>query len=453
MQKNPWQTPLTHPRYLDAVADHVVLFDGATGTGLAKFDLTAADFGGERTEGLWEMLVWHRPELVESLHAAYLAAGAEVIETDSFRANRITLREFGIADRTLELNRAAATLARRVADRFQAETGIPRFVAGAMGPTGKLLSLDDPELSDVTFDELAEVYAEQARGLIEGGVDVLLLETQQDLLELKAAIHGIGRTFRRLGARLPLQVQVTLDASGHTLTGPDVEAALVTLAALPVDIIGLNCSTGPEEMREAVSRLLALTNRPVSVLPNAGMPENVDGRAVYRLGPERFAALMAEFARQGARIVGGCCGTGPEHISRLHEELEREGEKARKRESEGADSLIRLFADSPLPFVASNLHAVALHQEPRPLLVGERINTQGSRKAKRLVLEKRYESLLELAEAQVAYGAHVLDVCVALTERADEVETLRHVVKMLALHTPAPLMFDTTDVAAMRAAR
>ncbi len=174
MQKNPWQTPLTHPCYLDAVADHVVLFDGATGTELAKFDLTAEDFGGKRTEGLWEMLVWHRPELVESLHAAYLAAGAEVIETDSFRANRVTLQEFGIADRALELNRAAATLARRVADRFQADTGIPRFVAGAMGPTGKLLSLDDPALSDVTFDELAEVYAEQAQGLIEGGVDVLL---------------------------------------------------------------------------------------------------------------------------------------------------------------------------------------------------------------------------------------------------------------------------------------
>ncbi len=450
MQKNPWQTPLTHPRYLDAVADHVVLFDGATGTGLAKFDLTAEDFGGERTEGLWEMLVWHRPELVESLHASYLAAGAEVIETDSFRANRITLREFGIAERTLELNRAAATLARRVADRFQAETGIPRFVAGAMGPTGKLLSLDDPELSDVTFDELAEVYAEQARGLIEGGVDVLLLETQQDLLELKAAIHGIGRTFRRLGVRLPLQAQVTLDSGGHTLTGSDVEAALVTLAALPVDVIGLNCSTGPEEMREAVSRLLALTNRPVSVLPNAGMPENVDGRAVYRLGPERFAALMAEFVRWGARVVGGCCGTGPEHIAALA--AQRHSVSASERLSESSPSLSRSFAFSPLPYVASNLHAVALHQEPRPLLVGERLNTQGSRKAKRLVLEMRYESLLELAEAQVAYGAHVLDICVALTERADEVETLRRVVKLLALHTPAPLMFDTTDVAAMRAA-
>lgn len=468
MQKNPWQTPLAHPRYLDAVADHVVLFDGATGTGLAKFDLTAEDFGGKRTEGLWEMLVWHRPELVESLHAAYLAAGAEVIETDSFRANRVTLQEFGIAERTLELNRAAATLARRVAARFQAETGIPRFVAGAMGPTGKLLSLDDPALSDVTFDELAEVYAEQAQGLIEGGVDVLLLETQQDLLELKAAIHGIGRTFRRLGMRVPLQAQVTLDASGHTLTGSDVEAALVTLAALPVDVIGLNCSTGPEEMREAVSRLLALSNRPVSVLPNAGMPENVDGRAVYRLGPERFAALMAEFVRRGARVVGGCCGTGPEHIVALKEALDVRGqtvnetsnvkrqtserEEARKRESEGTDSLIRSFAFSPLPYVASNLHAVALHQEPRPLLVGERLNTQGSRKAKRLVLEMRYDALVELAEAQVAYGAHVLDVCVALTERADEVETLRRVVKLLALSTPAPLMFDTTDVAAMRAA-
>ncbi|MEA3310482.1 MAG: methionine synthase [Chloroflexota bacterium] len=439
---NPLKISFTNRRYLDAVEDHVVLYDGATGTELAKYDLQATDFGGVRTEGLMEMLLLHRPEVVAAAHAAYLAAGAEVIETNSFRANRITLVEFGLAARTVELNRRAAELARRVADRYAAEMGAPRFVAGSMGPTGKLPSLDDPELSGVTFDELAAVYAEQARGLLQGGVDVLLLETQQDLLEIKAAIHGIWRTFEALEVRVPIQAQMTLDASGHLLTGPDVEAVVVTLAALPVDIIGMNCSTGPEEMRESVRRLLEVTNRPVSVLPNAGMPENVDGRAVYRLQPEPFAATMTEFAEWGVRIIGGCCGTGPEHIRTLAHSLSRSP----------AFSLSRSFAFSPLPLVASNMQAVALHQEPRPLIVGERINTQGSRRARRLVLNREYDALLALAEHQVGYGAHVLDVCLALTERDDEAESMEQLVKLLALHTPAPLMIDTTEIEVLRVA-
>mgnify|MGYP006290689119 CR=1 FL=1 len=272
----------TNRRYLDAVADHVVIFDGATGTELAKYELGPADFGGERTEGLMEMLLFHRPEVVAQVHATYFEAGAEVVETNTFRGNRVSLAEFGVGDRALEINRRAAEIARQAADRVTADSGRPRFVAGAMGPTGKLLSLEKMERmeEDVTFDEIAAVYAEQSRGLIEGGVDLLLLETQQDLLELKAAIQGIWRTFCALGQRVPIQAQVTLDVHGRMLTGPSVEAALVTLAALPVDVIGLNCSTGPEEMRDAVRRLLALTQHPVSVLPNAGMPESVDGRAV-----------------------------------------------------------------------------------------------------------------------------------------------------------------------------
>ncbi len=447
--------PYTNRRYLDAVTDHVVLFDGATGTELAKIPLTIEDYGGKRTEGLLEMLLLHRPEAVAQVHASYLAAGAEVIETDSFRANRLTLEDFGVGEMTETLNRLAAETARREADRAAAETGIPRFVAGSMGPTGKLISLDDPELSDVSFAALADIYAEQARGLLLGGVDVLLLETQQDLLELKAAIHGIWHTFQELHMRVPIQAQVTLDTSGHMLTGADVDTALVTLAALPVEIIGLNCSTGPEEMRASVRRLVARSNRPVSVLPNAGMPENIGGRAVYRLQPEPFAEAMTTFASWGVRIVGGCCGTGPEHIARLHEMLSQTG--LRPLDEQGHPIPTNPprpfeFPAPPLPAVSGGLSEVPLHQEPRPLIVGERINTQGSRKAKRLVMNHRYDALLELAEQQVAYGAHVLDVCVALTERADEVETMQRVVKLLSLNTPAPLMLDTTDEVVMRAA-
>ncbi len=447
--------PYTNRRYLDAIADHIVLFDGATGTELAKFSLKAEDYGGPRTEGLLEMLLLHRPEVVTQVHASYLAAGAEVVETDSFRANRLTLRDFGIGEMTVELNRLAAETARRAADRAEAESGMPRFVAGSMGPTGKLPSLDDPELSDVSFAELADIYAEQSRGLLLGGVDLLLLETQQDLLELKAAIHGIWHTFHELDVRVPIQAQVTLDTSGHMLTGADVETALVTLAALPVEIIGVNCSTGPEEMRASVRRLAARSNRPVSVLPNAGMPENVGGQAVYRLQPQPFADAMTDFASWGVRIVGGCCGTGPAHIVRLREMLAAAGlrpldEQGKPLSSPPAQPFI--FPAPPLPAVSGGLSEVSLHQEPRPLIVGERINTQGSRKAKRLVMNRRYDALLELAEQQVAYGAHVLDVCVALTERADESATMQRVVKLLSLNTPAPLMLDTTDETVMRAA-
>lgn len=442
LKNNPFTIPFTNRRYLDAVEDHIVLFDGATGTELAKYPVSTEDFGGIRTEGLMEMLLFSRPEIVQRAHAAYFSAGAEVVETNSFRANRLTLDEFGVGERTEEINYTAASLARQVAEQFTKDTGIPRFVAGSMGPTGKLPSLADPELSDISFDDLVAIFAEQARGLIRGGVDLLLLETQQDLLALKAAIHGIWRTFRELAVRIPIQAQVTLDVSGHMLTGPDIEAALVALAALPVDIIGMNCSTGPDEMRESVQRLLALTNRPVSILPNAGMPDNVEGRAVYNMEPGAFADSMAEFARWGVRVVGGCCGTGPAHIRALAERLDG---------MEVEDSSSK-FALQPLPYLASNMQATALHQLPRPLIVGERINTQGSRKARSLVLEERYEALLELAEDQVNYGAHILDVCVALTERDDEIETMQRVVKLLSLNVPAPLVIDTTDLDVMRAA-
>ncbi len=458
MTTDPYALPFTNRRYLDAVLTRGILFDGATGTQLAQVPLTAADFGGERTQGLNEMLLLYRPEVVAAVHEAYFRAGAEVVETDSFRGNRITLSEFGVGEQTLELNRRAARLARAVADRLTAETGQPRFVAGSMGPTGKLPSLDDPELSAITFEELAEVYAEQAQGLLEGGVDLLLVETQQDLLEAKAAVAGCWRAFRRLGVRVPLQVQVTLDAGGHLLTGPDVEAAVAALAALPVDLIGLNCSTGPEEMRESVRRLLALSNRPAVVQPNAGMPENVGGVAHYHLAPEALAAALTEFATWGVRAVGGCCGTGPAHIAALRAHLADHDSPLTFHVSPLTSHVSRFtsdvsrFTSQPLPYLASNLQAVALHQEPRPLLIGERINTQGSKQARELVLARRYDALVELAAAQVVSGAHVLDVCVALTERGDEVETMRQVVKRLALATPAPLAFDTTDPAVMRAA-
>jgi len=440
MIRNPYTMPFTRRGYLDALADHVVIFDGATGTELAKFSPAPADFGSERAQGLWEMLLFYRPELVTQVHEAYLSAGAEAIKTDTFRANPITLAEFGVAERLDEITATAARLAREAADRFAQQVGAPRFVAGSVGPSGKLPSLDDPQLSNVSFAELVEVYAAYARGLVAGGVDLILMETHQDLLELKAAVHGVWRVFAELDVRIPIQAQVTLEPNGHMLGGPDIEAALATLAALPVDVIGMNCSTGPNEMRDSVRRLLALSRHPVSVMPNAGMPENVDGRAHYHMLPQPFAEAQAEFVRQGVRAVGGCCGTGPEHTAALVAAVRELPVQPRS------------YDPGALPYVAGNIHAVALNQEPRPLLVGERINTQGSRQARDLVLESRYDALAALGQTQVDYGAHVLDICVALTERSDEAATMQRVAKLLTLNTPAPLMVDTTSLEVMRAA-
>ena len=311
----------TNRRYLDAIADHVVIFDGAMGTSIQNQNLTADDFGGERYDGCNDYLVITRPDVIEEIHASFLAVGAEAVETDTFRSNRLTLTEYGLGDRVLEINRAGAAIARRVCDRFEQETGIPRFVAGSIGPSGKLPSGTDPDLSNVSFDELAALFYEQAQGLVEGGADLLLVETSQDILEVKAAVDGINRYFADAGVRIPLQAQITLDVSGRMLFGTDIGSALATLEALPIDVIGLNCSTGPEHMREPIKYLVEHSLLPISVLPNAGLPINVDGEAVYPMEPDPFSHMVAEFSRWGVNVVGGCCGTRPEHIAQLYRQV------------------------------------------------------------------------------------------------------------------------------------
>jgi 5-methyltetrahydrofolate--homocysteine methyltransferase len=239
----------TNRRYLDAIDDHVVIFDGAMGTSIQSYKLSAEDFGGEQYNGCNDYLVITRPDVIEEIHESFLALGSGAGETDTFRANRLTLGEYGLGDRVIEINRAAAQIARRACDQAHRDSGIPRFVAGSIGPSGKLPSGNDPDLSNITFDELADLFYEQGKGLAEGGADLLLLETGQDILELKAAVVGINRYFADAGVRIPLQVQVTLDTTGKMLFGTDIESALTTLEALPVDVIGINCSTGPEYMR------------------------------------------------------------------------------------------------------------------------------------------------------------------------------------------------------------
>ena len=313
-----------------------------------------------------------------------------------------------------------------------------------MGPTGMLPSSADATLSDISFGELAENYYQQAKGLVEGGVDVLLIETSQDILEVKAAIAGIERLFAELGRRVALQAQVTLDTSGRMLLGTDIASAMTTLEALGVDVIGLNCSTGPEHMREPIRYLGEHARLPISVIPNAGLPLNTGvGEAVYPLEPAPMAAALAEFVRDfGVRIVGGCCGTTPQHLSAIVAAVQAVATNQPQKDPKEAH----------VPRVSSAMRAITLHQDPPPLLVGERVNAQGSRKVKRLLLADDYEGILEVAREQVDAGAHVLDVCVAVTERADEALQMSEVVKLLSMTVESPIMIDSTELDVIKAA-
>ncbi len=446
----------TNRRYLDALAERVLIFDGAMGTSLQRQNLTAEHFGGEQYNGCNDYLVISYPAAVEKVHRSFLEVGVDVIETNTFRSNRITLAEYGLADRVLEINTAAAQLARRLADEYSQPSsptlpskgeggnhpslpqgegvgGRERFVAGSIGPSGKLPSADDPELSNISFDELADVFREQAVGLIRGGVDLLLIETSQDILEVKAAVHGILRAFEETGVWLPIQAQVTLDTSGRMLLGTDIEAALAILEGLPIDVIGLNCSTGPEHMREPI-RILGETARlPVSCIPNAGLPLNVDGQAVYPLEPDPFAEALYEFVtKHNISVVGGCCGTTPAHLQRLVEKLRGHPRPPRP--------ILNL------PRLASGVRAYEMRQDPPPFLIGERLNAQGSRAFKRLLLAEDWDAILTIAQDQIANGAHGLDISVAVTERGDEAYLMRQVVrKLVTAGIELPLVIDTTE--------
>jgi 5-methyltetrahydrofolate--homocysteine methyltransferase len=419
--------------YLSAVASRVVVFDGGMGATLEQFPLTSEDYGGLPGK-CHEALVLHRPDVIEGVHASMLEAGAEVVETDTFQASRLKLEEWGLAEHTHEINLKAAQIARRAA-------GEERFVAGSIGPTGHLPASDDPTLGRIRFRALVEVFAEQATALVEGGVDLLLIETAQDILEVKAAVFGCREAFRAGGRTVPVQAQVSLlPNGGKMLLGTDISSVLATLEALKVDAIGLNCSTGPEDMRDAIRFLADLSPVPVSCIPNAGLPlQGPDGETIFPEQPEPLAATLMEFVeRYGISIVGGCCGTTPAHIAAIAAAAKGHTPPARP--------------ERRPPHVSSMIEAAALVQEPRPTMVGERVNSQGSRKAKELLLADDYDGLVVIAEDQVGGGAHVLDVCVALTERSDEDEQMRETVKRISLTQPAPIQVDSTEPEVIQAA-
>jgi len=419
--------------YIAATRERVVVFDGGMGATLEQFELGPEDYGG--LEGkCHEALVLHRPDVIEGVHSSMLESGAEVVETDTFQGSRLKLEEWGLGEHTLEINTKAAEIARRAA-------GESRFVAGSIGPTGFLPASTDPTLGDISFARLVEVFAEQATGLVEGGADLIMIETAQDILEVKASIFGAREAFAQTGRTLPIQCSVSLlPNGGKMLLGTDVQSVLTTLTALDVDVVGLNCSTGPEDMRDAIRFLGETSPLPVHCIPNAGLPlQGPDGETIFPEEPGPLAATLGEFVeRYGVGIVGGCCGTTPEHIAAIRERVD--GAVPGARPAAGQIEVSSMMTSTPLV------------QEPRPTLVGERVNSQGSKKAKELLLADDYDGLVQVAEDQVEGGAHVLDVCVALTERTDEDEQMGAVVKRVSLTQPAPVQVDSTEPEVIRTA-
>ena len=410
--------------FLQAVRERVVVYDGAMGTSIQVRQPTPEDYWGK--EGCNELLVLSKPEIIRDIHASFLAVGCDVVETDTFGATRIVLAEYGLEMQVGAINQAAARLAREVAQQFSTREK-PRFVAGSIGPTTKL-----PSLGHIGFDEMAAAYLEQASGLIAGGADVLLIETCQDLLQAKAALAGVFDAMRAAGKRLPVTVQVTLEASGTMLLGTEIGAALTTLEPYDIDILGLNCATGPREMNDAVRYLCANAPQQVSVLPNAGLPQNVGGRAVYKLTPQELAEYHKHFvADYGVRVVGGCCGTTPEHLKAVVEAVSRLEPAKREPKPEAA--------------AASAYTSVPLDLNPKPLVVAEEMNTTTRvEKFRNLVRGGQYDEILSLAKRLVAEGSHLLDLCVAIVGE-DERAYMSAVLEKIATRVPAPILIDSTE--------
>ncbi len=412
-----------------AIGERILVLDGATGTALQAMDLTADDFGGADLEGCNEHLVLTRPDAIQAVHRAYLEAGADLIETDSFGGTRIVLAEYGLQDKVYEINHAAARLAREVADAFSTADR-PRFVAGSMGPGTRTISVTE----NVSFAEVRAAYAEQTVGLIEGGADLLFLETQQDTLNVKASLLGIDDASARLGRSIPIVLSVSIETWGTMLAGQPVEALYASVAQRDLFAIGLNCATGPDFMTDHLRTLAEISRFPISCFPNAGLPDE-DGR--YNELPPMLAKKIERFCAEGwINIIGGCCGTTAEHIRMIAEIAAR----YRPRQAQALRQS-----------VVSGLETLLVDDDTRPVIVGERTNVLGSKKFKQLIADGKIEEASEIGRLQVRRGAHILDVCLQDPDR-NETEDLTRFLTMLGKKVKVPIMLDTTDAAALEAA-
>ncbi len=405
------------------------MLDGATGTGLEALGPTAADFGGEPLFGCNEALNLFAPETVLRLHRSYLDAGCDVLETNTFNGSTIVLGEYGLQERTLEANRRAAELACEAGRKFAPDRRV--LVAGSMGPTNKAISIT----GGVTFDKIVRSYRIQSEGLVLGGVDYLLLETQQDTINVKAALIGLEEGMQRAGRKVPVAVSVTIETNGTMLAGQNIEALYYTLAARELLYIGMNCATGPGQMTDHLRTLASLAHIPTACVPNAGLP-NTEGK--YDEGPEVFHELFSRFCREGfVNLIGGCCGTGPDHVRALRRVADQFAPRAPQ-----AKPVRRALAGS---------EPLKIDEFIRPVFVGERTNVIGSRKFKRLIEEEKFELAAEIGREQVVKGAHVVDVCAANPDR-NELSDFLHVLRPLLRKVRVPVMIDTTDAEVAEAA-
>ena len=421
----------------------VLVFDGATGTSLQQMDLGPDDFGGAALEGCNENLVFTRPDAVQAVHRQFLEAGCDVIETDTFGATSLVLAEYDIADQTFVLNKRAAELAREVAAAYSTADK-PRFVAGSMGPTTKL-----PTLGHIDFDTMKASFAEQAEGLLAGDVDLFIVETCQDVLQIKAALQGIEDAFAKTGQRRPLMVSVTMETTGTMLVGSDIAAVVAILEPFPIDVLGLNCATGPEQMKEHIRYLSEHSPFVVSCIPNAGLPENIGGVAHYRLTPLEMKMQLLHFVEDlGVQVIGGCCGTTPAHIAALTElaaELHPAARPVRTPQTQHARPLLQ-----GEPAAASIYSTTPYHQDNSFLIIGERLNASGSKKVRELLAEEDWDGLVGVARGQVKENAHVLDVNVDYVGRDGE-RDMHELVSRLVTNVNLPLMLDYTEWQKMEA--
>ena len=417
--------------YLAAVDERVIVFDGAFGTFVQGLDLGPDDFGGTSLEGCNEMLCLSRPDVIRSMHAAFLDAGVDALETASFGSFSTVLAEYGISERAYDLNVAAASLAREVADQYEAD-GRPRYVAGSIGPGTKL-----PSLGHIGFTELRDAYVEQARGLLVGGVDLFLIETSMDLLQVKAAMIACRRAMAAEGREVPIQVQVTMETTGRMLVGSEIGAALTSIGAMRPDVMGINCATGPSEMQEHLRFLSQNSPFPISVLPNAGLPSVVDGKTHYDLTPEALAKFHTHHVKDlGIGIVGGCCGTTPAHLKAV---VDAVGGLAAPRRTPAVE-----------PSVSSIYSAVPIKQDNSFLIIGERTNTNGSKAFREAMIAADWDTCTKMATEQVKEGAHVLDVCVDYVGR-DGVVDMNEIASRFATQASVPLVLDSTEPPVMEA--
>lgn len=419
--------------YLNRDEKPLIIFDGGTGTSFQNLNLTADDFGGKELEGCNENLVLSSPEVVENVHNSFLEAGCHVIETNTFGASSIVLDEYDIADKAYEINKNAAFIAKKAADKYSS-VDKPRFVAGSIGPTTKL-----PTLGHIDFDELKQSYKEQIYGLIDGGVDLLLIETCQDVLQIKSALLASKEILESKNIDIPLMVSITMETTGTMLVGSDIASALTILEPFNIDILGLNCATGPEQMKEHIKYLSENSPFAISCIPNAGLPENIGGVAHYRLKPIELKMQLMNFIYDfNVQLIGGCCGTTPEHTKYLSSIIDEiiDNERTNNNGKKNSSGFI--------PSASSIYNSVPYKQDNSILIVGERLNASGSKKVRELLNNDDWDGLVAIAKQQQKENAHVLDVNVDYVGR-DGVKDMKEITSRLVTNINLPLMIDSTD--------